>query len=125
MSMQREALIMDREGHVDSAPLSFALRARSSRPTLVMLALTLIVVAGGISFARVTHGHGVPWWIFYAVPALITLAVPPLVLRMSTRELLVYLPLAVLMAPVIHVCFSLFGWHEYMPLFYVAFWSGP
>ena len=40
---------------------------------------------------------------------------------MRRGEILQYVPLAVLMAPAIHVIFSLFvGWHDYMPFpFYV------
>jgi hypothetical protein len=56
-----------------------------------------------MSFARITYGIGIPWWIFYGLPALITFVLPPLVLRMSRRELLLYVPLAILMSPVIHI----------------------
>ena len=40
---------------------------------------------------------------------------------MSRQEVARYLPLALCMAPFIHVVFSLFvGWHDYMPFpFYV------
>lgn len=85
--------------------------------------MALIVVVGGMTFARITFGTGLPWWIFYGLPALITFVLPPLVLQMSKRELLFYAPSAMLMAPVIHICFSFFfGWHDYMPLFYVPWW---
>lgn len=107
------------------ALLAFVLRARQQRPAVPMIALALVVVVGGMTVARVTHGWGLSGWIFYLIPALVTFALPPLVLRMSVRELLTYVPLAVVMAPAIHICFSyFFGWHEYMPLFYVASWNG-
>ncbi len=50
-----------------------------------------------------------------------TFFLPPLVLRMSIAEMGRYLPMAVLMAPAIHVFFSLFvGWHDHMPFpFYI------
>lgn len=103
--------------------LIFTLRGRSQRPVLRILILALIVVVCGMSFARITYGIGVPWWIFYGLPALTTFVLPPLVLRMSVRELLLYVPLAILMSPVIHIFFSFFlGWHDYMPLFYVPGW---
>jgi hypothetical protein len=105
--------------------LIFTLRGRSRRPVSRILILALIVVVCGMSFARITYGIGVPWWIFYGLPALITFVLPPLVLRMSGRELLLYVPLSILMSPVIHIFFSfLFGWHDYMPLFYVPWWHG-
>ena len=104
--------------------LIFTLRGRSQRPTFRILILALIVVVCGMSFARITYGIGVPWWIFYGLPALVTFMLPPLVLRMSRRELLLYVPLAILMSPVIHILFSFFfGWHDYMPLFYVPWWQ--
>jgi hypothetical protein len=61
------------------------------------------------------------WWIYYGFPALMTFFLPPLVLRMNIAEMGGYLPMAVLMAPAIHVFFSLFiGWHDYMPFpFYI------
>ena len=43
-------------------------------------------------------------------------ALPPLALKIRRAEILRYLPMAILMAPAIHVFFSLFvGWHDYMP----------
>jgi hypothetical protein len=75
------------------------------------------VVAFGMVFAR--YGHVVfrlPWWIYYGLPALVTFLLPPLALKMRRAEILRYLPMAILMAPAIHVFFSLFvGWHDYMP----------
>jgi hypothetical protein len=103
--------------------LIFTLRGRSQRPVSRILILALIVVVCGMSFARITYGIGVPWWIFYGLPASITFVLPPFVLRMSGRELLLYVPLSILMSPVIHIFFSFFfGWHDYMPLFYVTWW---
>ena len=68
-------------------------------------------------FAR--YGHiffQPPWWIYYGIPALITFFLPPVTLKMNFAEVSRYVPLAVLMAPAIHIFFSLFvGWHDYMP----------
>jgi len=86
--------------------LIFTLRGRSQRPVFRILILAFIVVVCGMSFARITYGIGVPWWIFYGLPALITFVLPPLVLRMSRRELLLYVPMAILMSPV-----STFSFH--------------
>jgi len=93
-------------------------RRRISKPSLwMLLVLATIVVPIGMVFAR--YGHiliHLPWEVYYGVPALITFLLPPLWLRMSRREIAQYVPLALLMAPVIHVVFSLFvGWHDYMP----------
>jgi hypothetical protein len=68
-------------------------------------------------FAR--YGHilfQLPWWIYYGLPALMTFLFPPLLLKMNRSEIGHYVPMAVLMAPAIHVFVSLFiGWHDYMP----------
>jgi hypothetical protein len=103
--------------------LIFIVRGRSHRPTFKILLLALICAVGGMIFARVTYGRGMPWYIFYGIPVFLTYILPPLVLQMSKRELLFFVPLALLMAPAIHIFFSFFfGWHDYMPLFYIPSW---
>jgi len=105
------------------AVLLLTLKSRTQRPVSKIIILALIVVAGGMTFARITFGKGLPWWMFYGIPAIITFVLPPLVLRMTKRELLFYVPSSILMAPAIHIFFSFFfGWHDYMPLFYVPWW---
>ena len=103
--------------------LLFTLHKRPKQPVFKIVLLSIIAVVGGMTFARITYGKGVPWWIFYGIPAFITFVLPPIVLNMTKRELLFYIPISLLMAPVIHVFFSFFfGWHDYMPLFYVSWW---
>ena len=105
------------------ALLMFVTRNRNTRPEVRTLAsTTFVVVVLGMLFARYGHIYfRPPWWIYYGVPALVTFLLPPAILRMRRGEILQYVPLAVLMAPAIHVIFSLFvGWHDYMPFpFYV------
>ena len=103
--------------------LLFTLRKRPKQPVFRIVLLSLIAVVGGMTFARITYGKGVPWWIFYGIPAFITFVLPPIVLRLTKRELIFYIPVILLMAPTIHTFFSFFfGWHDYMPLFYVPWW---
>jgi hypothetical protein len=101
------------------ALLRFAVRRRIALPGLrITMAIGFIVVVLGMIFARYSHlaFPRLPWWIYYGLPALTTIFLPPVWLRMSRSEVLQYLPLAWLIAPVIHVFFSLFvGWHDYMP----------
>jgi hypothetical protein len=69
-------------------------------------------------FARYAHLYfpTLSWQIYYGLPALTTLTLAPIALRMSRVEIAQYVPMAFLMAPAIHVIFSLFvGWHDYMP----------
>ncbi len=103
--------------------LLFTLRERPKQPVFRIVLLSLIAVVGGMTFARITYGKGVPWWIFYGIPAFVTFVLPPIVLRLTKRELKYYIPIILLMAPTIHIFFSFFfGWHDYMPLFYVPWW---
>jgi hypothetical protein len=102
--------------------LLFVMRKRSPRPLPFTIGLvSVVVVIGGMLFAKLGNNAGWPVWIYYAVPALTTLVLPPMALRMAPRtELWQYLILAFASSPAIHVGFSLFvGWHDYLPFFYV------
>jgi len=99
------------------AILRFVMRHRVERPRMGTVATVAgIVVVGGMVFAKFGNNAGLPWWIYYTVPALATLVLPPVVFGFSGKEAVRYLVLAFLSSPVIHVAFSLLlGWHEYMP----------
>ena len=99
------------------AILRFVTRHRVHRPRqATVLAVACIVVVGGMLFAKFGNNAGMPWWIYYSMPALATLALPPATFAFSGKELAQYLVLALLSSPAIHVVFSFFlGWHEYMP----------
>lgn len=98
------------------AVLRLAIRSRPRTPWRAVVALALVVVVGGMVFAKWGQNTGLPWFVYYTIPALLTVFAPPLVLRMTRRELIPYLLMATLMAPAIHIFFSLaFGWHDYMP----------
>ena len=97
--------------------LRFVLHSRSQRPPLSRVVLTaFVVVGGGMVFAKIGQNSGLPWWVYYTIPMLVTVFTPPLVFRMNRREVLSYLVLAFLSSPMIHVVFSfLLGWKDYMP----------
>ncbi len=97
--------------------LRFIVRKRARQPSSIsILIVSAIVVVGGMIFAKSTQNSGWPWWLYYTVPALVTLFLPPVTFRFSGQELWRYLVLAFLSAPAIHVAFSFFlGWHDYMP----------
>jgi hypothetical protein len=97
--------------------LRFIVRKRTRQPSATsVLVVSVTVVVGGMLFAKSTQNSGWPWWIYYTVPALVTLLLPPLTFRFAGQELWRYLVLAFLSAPAIHVSFSfLLGWHDYMP----------
>ena len=97
--------------------LRFVMRRRDRMPTWQMVtAISIVVVPGGMLFAKLGNNSDWPWWIYYGVPAVLTWLLPPFAFRLSKAELWKYLVLAVLSAPAIHVAFSFFlGWHDYMP----------
>lgn len=97
--------------------LKFVLRKRALPPTLVsVLMIAGIVVVGGMLIGRYGAQLGWPWWIYYTVPLLLTLLLPPIVFSMTRAEAPVYVLLAFASAPTIHILFSFFlGWQEYMP----------
>jgi len=101
------------------AVLRFVTRKRTATPSPAsLLALATIVVIAGMIFERYSHLwiSTLAWQIYYGVPALLTLTLAPLTLRMSRAEIAQYVPMAFLMAPAIHIVFSLLvGWHDYMP----------
>lgn len=101
--------------------LFFVLRARRESPGITrVFVVAIIVVPGGMLFARYGAQAGLPWWIYYSAPMLLTVFLPPAVFSMTRREALFYVVLAFLSAPVIHVVFSFFfGWREYMPFLHV------
>lgn len=97
--------------------LRFSLRRREAPPAWKsFFVISLLVVAGGMTFAKWGATVGLTWLLYFTIPALVTLLVPPLAFRMSRAECAEYLVLALMMAPAIHVAFSfLLGWKEYMP----------
>ena len=99
------------------ALLRIVTRHRAVKPRSVAVSLVAaVVVVGGMVFAKYGNNAGLPWWIYYTVPALATLLVPPAAFRFDKAEIAQYLLLAFLSSPAIHVAFSvLLGWHEYMP----------
>ena len=118
IDIARFATFMAAAAAVFVAVVLFTTRRRIARPgSGTLLLLVFVVVVLGMLFARYAHIFvQPPWWLYYGVPAVVTLFLPPVVLCMKGREITEYIPLAVLMAPAIHVFFSIFvGWHDYMP----------
>jgi hypothetical protein len=81
-----------------------------------ILGIGVVVIVGGMVFAKLGQNTGWPWWIYYTTPMLLTVLLPPLYFKMSRREVPEYLVLSFLSAPFIHLLFSFFvGWKDYMP----------
>jgi len=106
--------------------LLWTLRHRFTAPNLALVAgVAFVVVVVGMCFAKVGAGQGLAWPVYYGVPALTTLALPPVAFRMHRGEYIRYVSLAFMSSPVIHLVFSFFvGWHEYLPFWHIpAVWQ--
>ena len=91
-------------------------RAVFRRRTSAVAIVSFTVVVLGMILGRYGAQAGLPWWICYPVPGLVTLALPPAVFRPGPGRTAFYLVLAVLSAPLIQAAFSLLlGWDEYTP----------
>jgi hypothetical protein len=87
-----------------------------------VLILSLIVVVLGMTFGKYGAIYGLPWWIYYPIPMLLTVMLPPIILRLNKLKTINYLILSFLSAPFIHFLFSFFlGWTEYMPFLKIPF----
>jgi hypothetical protein len=83
--------------------------------------LAFIVVVLGMIFGKYGATYGLPWWVYYPIPMLMTVLLPPIILKLKRTPTIIYLLLSFLSAPFIHVLFAFFlGWTEYMP-----FWKIP
>ena len=104
--------------------LRFVLRKHDPKSSrLAVGVVSFVVVVVGMVGAKMAEQAGLPWWIYYGVPAAVTVFVPPLVFRLSRIETVQYLVLAYLSAPFINAAFSFFlGWHDYMPFMHVPYW---
>ena len=84
--------------------------------------LAIVVVVFGMLFGKYGATYGLPWWVYYPVPMLVTVLLPPLILKLSFQKTFYYLLLSFLSAPFIHFIFSFFiGWGEYMPFWEIPF----
>ena len=101
--------------------LKYVLRLRTDTLRIQkVVAIAAVVVLGGMLFARFGAQSGLPSWIYYTVPMLLTVFLPPIVFSMTMREALLYIVLAFLSAPAIHTIFSFFfGWRDYMPFLHI------
>ena len=102
--------------------LRLALRKRPVQPGAFQTAwVSILVVVGGMLFARFAAASRLPPTVYYGIPAALTLLLPPVVFRMRLREFAGYGLAAAVTSPAIHLLFSLFlGWNEYLP-----FWQVP
>ena len=89
------------------------------RKTTLFLSFTVVVI--GMLLGKYGAKVGLPWWVYYPVPMLMTVLLPPFILKFDRPKTILYLAMSVVGAPQIHASFSfLLGWREYM-----LFWNIP
>jgi hypothetical protein len=70
------------------AILHFVTRHRAQRPnTSTFVVVAAVVVVGGMIFAKYGNNAGLPWWIYYTVPAFSTLLLPPVTFKFFSRAI--------------------------------------
>jgi hypothetical protein len=80
------------------------------------LGIALLISVVGILFGKYGENFGLPWWIYYTVPMLATVLIPPLAFRFALWRAALYVLLAFGTAPLIHAAFFYaLGWGEFMP----------
>jgi len=83
-------------------------------------AVAALISVIGILFGKYGANFGLPWQIYYSVPALATIVAPPVLFRFTPLRWLVYVVLAFASAPLIHAAFFYgLGWGEYMPFLHL------
>ena len=84
--------------------------------------LSFVVVVLGMLFGKYGENLGLKWWIYYPIPMLINVFLPPLALKMNLKKFFLYVLLSFLSAPFIHFIFSFFfNWNEYMPFWKIKY----
>ena len=76
----------------------------------------MFTVYGSFFISRYGNFLKLPAYLDYIVPAVLTIFLPPLSLKMKSDQTLKYLGYSLLAVPVIHLLFSfLLGWGEFLP----------
>lgn len=76
----------------------------------------MITVYGSFLVSRYGNFMKLPAFLYYVLPLLLTVFLPPLALKMKSDQTLKYFAFSILAVPVIHVLFSfLLGWGEFLP----------
>lgn len=85
----------------------------------------MLTVYGSLLISRYGNFLKLPVYLYYILPALLTVFLPPLSLKMKSDQVLKYLGYSILAFPIIHILFSfLLGWSELLPFIKVpSLWN--
>ena len=62
----------------------------------IVLILSLLIVVVGMLFGKYGAQFGLKWWIYYPAPMLMTVLLPPIILKMNSQKTILYLILSFL-----------------------------
>jgi hypothetical protein len=100
--------------------LVVSFRAARRPPWIKAFATAAVISLAGIVFAKYGAVSGLPWQVYYTVPALVTVCLPPFLFHMQLVRAGVYALLAFATAPLIHAAFFYgLGWPDYMPFLHL------
>ncbi len=89
-----------------------------------IILLSILCVIIGMLIGKYGASFGLKWWIYYSIPMLMSVLLPPIILRMNKKQVMVYLLLSFLSAPFMHFIFSFFfNWTEYMPFLEIPYFK--
>ncbi len=76
----------------------------------------MVTVYGSFLIAHYGNFLKLPAFLYYLLPLVLTIFLPPLSLKMKSDQTLKYLAFSILAVPLIHFFFSFFlGWGEFLP----------
>lgn len=95
---------------------------KSKIRTIILLSTLCVII--GMLIGKHGANWGLKWWIYYPIPMLMSVMLPPVVLKMATKQTVLYLLLSFLSAPFIHFVFSfLLNWKEYLPFLEIPYFK--
>lgn len=66
-----------------------------------IILLAFVIAVGGMFLGKFGANLGLPWWIYYPIPMMMTVFIPPVTLAMTARQTGAYLVLSLFSAPFI------------------------
>lgn len=85
----------------------------------------MLTVYGSFLITHYGNFLKLPGFLYYVLPLLLTVFLPPLSLKLKSDQTLKYLAFSILAVPLIHLFFSFFfGWGEFLPFLKVpSLWN--
>lgn len=95
-----------------------------TKPFLIDI-VGILTVFGSIVISKYNNLLKLPDFLRYVLPALLTVLLPPLALKMKSDQVLKYLVLSIIAVPFVHIFFSfLIGWGDLLPFIKIpSVWS--